>query len=422
MIEAEWKDNSTAHTDVGTGSDEVDAMDTATKGGMSVLDFRSCLEPSRLYLSELVAVLSQRLDQLAPAFEQLMTGCLPTVVTGVGTEANDKDAPLHLVNGLLVAIKSTIIALSSDLHELASAAESSDSATSGAHEEAEKWRQAVGEMVVQVMRALTIAMTIVAEPPAGMYPNLLDGAAAADGAQLGVGSTAEGGGGVNGAMGSIVKGIAVNSSNSMTNVVPNSVMGFGEDAGAAARSEDSMQQKAVVGGWQMARDAASCLAAFARAIPLPSVDDSEADPDTGSGLGAEVDGMDVGSSSGDGSNPLLGVVQVTEMGGLLLDALQRLKHTGAISAAQTGFQGLCVALLTPTEQGRLTHRDLRRLPARYDHYALHFATVLDFPAPILVSMMIRLYHVGIRRPVSQPDVTHGSVPPLCVTIQTSYSF
>ena len=119
-------------------------------------------------------------------------------------------------------------------------------------------------------------------------------------------------------------------------------------------------------GWQMARDAASCLAAFAHAIPLPHLDDSEADPDASSNVGAEVDGMDVGSNSGDGVNPLLGVAQVTEMGGLLLDALQRLKHTGAISAAQTGFQGLCVALLTPTEQGRLTHRDLRRLPARYD--------------------------------------------------------
>ena len=153
----------------------------------------------------------------------------------------------------------------------------------------------------------------------------------------------------------------------------------------------------------MARDAASCLAAFARAIPLPSVDDSEADPDTGSGLGAEVDGMDVGSSSGDGSNPLLGVVQVTEMGGLLLDALQRLKHTGAISAAQTGFQGLCVALLTPIEQGRVSHRDLRRLPSRCSR--LPPARPRRPPhahAPLsLVAVMKRLCHVGTRRPVSQ---------------------
>ena len=71
VIEAEWKDGTTPHSDADTSREKVNAMDTATKEGMSVPDYRSCLEPSRLYLSELVAVLSQRLDQLAPAFEQL---------------------------------------------------------------------------------------------------------------------------------------------------------------------------------------------------------------------------------------------------------------------------------------------------------------------------------------------------------------
>jgi hypothetical protein len=123
----------------------------------------------------------------------------------------------------------------------------------------------------------------------------------------------------------------ITSSNSGDGATANS---YGEDAGAAARGGGKeakgdaafmLFQAAVVGGWQMAREACGCLAALVQAMPLPTQEDTHYDEGSGGGTGGKRVRL---------PSSVLKVATVRAVGDALLDALQRLRHTGAIVAAQ----------------------------------------------------------------------------------------
>jgi hypothetical protein len=294
-----------------------------------------------------------------------------TAVDDDESAASSPAVTLELVNGLLVALKLCVASSAPLVAKLMAEAQArqhtaaAGAATDQGKEQAEaaaaqaaavvvKWCALLERCVAAAVRALKVAMVVVADagfdtnndyategstvsgageedegaclqsftnPAAKARENTkAKGSTSAESSTLT--SSAMAVNAANGAQG-------ITSSNSGDGATANS---YGEDAGAAARGGGKeakgdaafmLFQAAVVGGWQMAREACGCLAALVQAMPLPTQEDTHYDEGSGTG------GKRVRLPSS-----VLKVATVRAVGDALLDALQRLRHTGAIVAAQ----------------------------------------------------------------------------------------
>jgi hypothetical protein len=295
------------------------------------------------FLSDLCRLAEVRLGALVPVFAAVHAGVshkshAPAVgdfqgqaadsrakAADAAATARNEDAAsppaLELVNGLLVALKLCVASSAPLLAQLMAHAHAVSHAAATAA--VVRWCALLERCVAAAVRALEVAMVVVAD--AG--PD--EGGGEEEGG--------EGGGCLQSftnpaakprraaakpAAASAAAGAAVNAASGATG----GAAGYGEDAGAAARGGGKESngdaaflqfQAAVVGGWQMARDASGCLAALAQAMPLPA-DDCDGSAQDASGL----------------PSSFLRVATVRAVGDALLNALQRLRHTGAIVAAQ----------------------------------------------------------------------------------------
>jgi len=381
-------------------------MDVIEEGASLKAEGRRPVEGAAyLFLHDLCALSEQRLGALVPIFASVHAGVShgshapavgdfkgraienqQSVLAPIHADDEDKDASmspspspavtLELVNGLLVALKLCVASSAPLVAKLMNEAQALEQkATSAAagqkKEEAEaaaaevaavvtKWCALLERCVAAAVRALQVAMVVVAD--AGFDSNdnddnITGGVEGEDGACLqsftnpaakarqnskGKASSSESNGpssamAVNAANAAQGISSSTNNSNSETASISNS---YGEDAGAAARGGGKeakgdaafmLFQAAVVGGWQMAREACGCLAALVQAMPLPTQEDDTdsygKDEDDGGGARSGITGVRLPSS-------VLKVATVRAVGDALLDALQRLRHTGAIVAAQ----------------------------------------------------------------------------------------
>lgn len=111
----------------------------------------------------------------------------------------------------------------------------------------------------------------------------------------------------------------------------NSLMGANSGTDGEGQGQDQAQesmQRAVVAAWLLVKEAAAMLALLVEISPSPTQSQS----------------VSSGTGSGSGSQELLSVASISNVGSVILDALGRLKHMGAIAETHAALQSIAERL------------------------------------------------------------------------------
>lgn len=190
------------------------------------------------------------------------------------------------------------------------------------------WRYAIRRLNASTHEALRVALTVVAEASTDVAFAPSHAKSGAAKALLPAGGSAVDNAGVKGPINSTQDmGMAATYLNANSTATS-----YGEDEGEGDDGETSLTQMCVVGAWMLVKEAAATSALLVAVSPPPSI------PKAGSLSVSKA-------TSKDENMQLLSVVEVSTIGRVLLSALGRLKHMGAIAEVQSALNSVAATLL-----------------------------------------------------------------------------
>lgn len=329
------------------------APPSATLSGIEKSKPLAGKEEGRVFIDTLSRILAQRLVILHDAFRSLFDQHAGTSATATSTAScpGTGSKPISIFShGVVLALRYCI----DDINSAGVFTELFNNETKSLEKEAQmnSWKVTIQNVFQLCLRALQIAMMVVAEAPADTYFAPMPNAEKEKEYMLVVDSDkkmknlAEN---TNSTASKDMRGYASDSFMMNTNIF----MDIDDESNANALGGDGNAsngqhiQHAVVGAWLLVKESCALLAKLVQ-ISLNTAKDKSSSTIL----------LDLSSRD----NVMLATDDIATIGGVILDALSRLKHNGAIAEAQVALQSVCESVLRHTTADSVTGNALNQLP------------------------------------------------------------